>query len=649
MRVTNQMVSNTVVFNLQRSLQRFMKLQTEMSSGRRINKASDDPLGTLRDLSYRGELAKIEQYRSNINGAMNWTRNYDGLLADLTNKLSRAKELAITMADEFPDANAREGTAEEIRGIFDGLMTAANAELEGKYVFSGYKTRSQSLVATADGIVYNGNSGLTEIAIGTASKETVNLLGNEVFLSSVLTLGEHADVNIGLDTATLSTLVADFNNGRGIDQAVGQFTITDQNLGIAATVDVTGATTIGDILTAINNSLAAAVPPMSGSIQAVIGRENNNILFETTRNGLISDHTSLGKLNLGNGVDIKPGKILVTDGAGIGVEVDLSTASTIGDVRTLFNNQMATAGYPEITMDINAAGTGLQIDDAGGPRVPPVTVQDVNEAERTAHDLGIIGVMDGVASIVGEDLDPLVSFKVEEVGAGTTASDLGILATFSNDYVGRDLDPLLRETDRVTFFRSGFGLEMERVVVKQGDQSRVLDLSDPAIGTVQDILDAFNNCGLDITASINPSGRGIQIVNNDPDRSLMIYDEGAADTTKTLGIFGSSDMMGSLLVFETALKRNDQEGVGLLIENLEKAINHVLKFRSTIGTRAIRLETTDFRLVDMNLAFSDLLSKVEDADLTKVVTDLASYESSYKSALMATARVLQPSLLDFLR
>jgi flagellar hook-associated protein 3 len=648
MRVTNQMVNNTVVFNMQRSLQRFMKLQTEMSSGRRINKPSDDPLGTLRDLSYRGELAKIDQYRANINGALNWTNNYDGLLADVTEKLSRAKELATTMADEFPDADAREGTAEEIRGIFNGLLTSANAELEGKYIFSGYKTSQEALVATANGVVYNGNAGLTEIAIGTASKETVNLLGNEVFLTSTHTLGENADVNVGLDTATLTTLVADFNNGQGIDQTVGQFTITDQNLGTVATVDVTAAANIGDVLTSINNALAATVPPMNGSIQAVVGRENNNIMFETTRNGLISDLTSLGKLHLGNGVDLSPGKVLVTDGVGINVEVDLSTASTIGDIRTQFNNQMAAAGYPQITMAINGAGTGLQINDAGGPRVPPVAVKDVDDTERTAFDLGIIGEMDGVASIVGEDLDPLVSFNVEEVGAGTTAADLGIKAEFTNDYVGDDLDPLLKATDRVIYFKSGFGLEMERVVVQQGDESRVVDLSDPSIGTVQDILDAFNTSGLDITASINPSGRGIQIVNDDPNRSLMITDEGSADTTKNLGIFGSSDMMGSLLVFEEALKENDQEGIGLLIENLENSINHILKYRSTIGTRAIRLETTDYRLIDMNIAFTELLSEVEDADISQAVTDLASYENSYRSALMATAKILQPSLLDFL-
>ncbi len=66
MRVTNNMVNSQVVFNVQRALQRFMSLQTAMSSGKRINKPSDDPVGTLRDLDYRTELNKIGQFQANV-------------------------------------------------------------------------------------------------------------------------------------------------------------------------------------------------------------------------------------------------------------------------------------------------------------------------------------------------------------------------------------------------------------------------------------------------------------------------------------------------------------------------------------------------------------------------------------------------------
>ena len=166
--------------------------------------------------------------------------------------------------------------------------------------------------------------------------------------------------------------------------------------------------------------------------------------------------------------------------------------------------------------------------------------------------------------------------------------------------------------------------------------------------TVQDLLDLFNNCGLDITASLNSAGTGIQIVNNDPTRSLTIEETADGRTAKDLGIFGSSDMMGSLKVLINALNNNDQEGTGMLLENLDQGIQHLLNWRSTAGATARRLETTHARLTDMGLNFTRLLSEVEDADITKLTTDLATSESNYQASLLAGAKIIQPSLLNFL-
>ena len=248
---------------------------------------------------------------------------------------------------------------------------------------------------------------------------------------------------------------------------------------------------------------------------------------------------------------------------------------------------------------------------------------------------------------MGQALQPTVSFSVEEAG-GTTAHDLGIVGEFFHDYVGSDLDPRLTATSLVAELNSGNGFGLESIVMRQGDVSRTIDLSSPAIVTVQDLLDALNNSGLDVTASINATGRGIQITNNDPNRSLTIEDLGNGRAAKDMGIFGSGDMMGSLLVLINCLSNNDQEGTGLLLKNLDDAIQHLLTVRATAGARAINFETTASRLGEQELSFTELLSHVEDADLTKLITDLATYENSYRASLLATAKIIQPSLIDFL-
>ena len=98
-----------------------------------------------------------------------------------------------------------------------------------------------------------------------------------------------------------------------------------------------------------------------------------------------------------------------------------------------------------------------------------------------------------------------------------------------------------------------------------------------------------------------------------------------------------------------ALRNDDQEGTGLLLQNLDDSIQQLLNYRATVGARAIRLDTTDNRLLDIEVSFTTMLSGVEDADITKLVTDLSTQENAYKAALMATAKIIQPSLLDFIR
>ncbi len=639
MRITTSMLNDRVVFNMQRSIRRFLTMQMQLSTGRKINTPSDDPIGTQRDLIYRTELKKNEQYRKNITQGLNWMQSYDSILGELKNLVSSAKEIGVAMSNGVYDEVARQGSANEVESIFERLVQLANSEMEDKYIFSGHRINTKSLVASNNGVVYAGDDGRLQFQIDTSSRMDINLTAREVFLSQLSVLGENADLNVGIEG---TTLLADLHNGDGIDLTTGTFTITDQNLGITSTIDISGATDINDVLTAINTQLAA---DGITNLQAVIGREKNNILFDTTENGLISDVTTLDKLNSGNGVELQPGKIMVTDGAAINVTVDFSSAATIGDIISTFNSAMMTAGVSNVTMQINAAGTGLEIVDTNGTPLG-LHIEEFDSTSRTAADLGILGDID--PTLTGSDLAPVVSFKIEET-TGTTAADLGILGEFTGDFAGSDLDPRLLTTSLVSSLNAGNGFNMGRIVIWHGDESRTIDLGSPTITTVQDILDAVNNAGLDITASINESGRGIQIVNNDTTRSLTVEDVADSRTAKDLGIFGSSDMMGTMLVLVNALRNDDQEGTSMLLQNLDDAMQNLLNHRAAVGARAIRLEGTHARLSDLDLGFTKLLSEVEDADISKLITDLATYENNYRASLIASAKIIQPTLLDFLR
>jgi flagellar hook-associated protein 3 FlgL len=163
------------------------------------------------------------------------------------------------------------------------------------------------------------------------------------------------------------------------------------------------------------------------------------------------------------------------------------------------------------------------------------------------------------------------------------------------------------------------------------------------------VIDAINASGLDITAAINETSKGISITNNDQTKTLIVKDIDDSKAAHQLGIAGSPDVMGSLMVLIDALRNNDADVVRSIIEGIDTGRDGVLDQRAAAGARVIRLETTELRSTDYQLNFTELLSETEDADITKLVADLAQQETLYQAALQAAAKVIQPSLLDFIR
>jgi len=85
------------------------------------------------------------------------------------------------------------------------------------------------------------------------------------------------------------------------------------------------------------------------------------------------------------------------------------------------------------------------------------------------------------------------------------------------------------------------------------------------------------------------------------------------------------------------------------LADLNQAIDHLLAVRAEVGARVNRLELTKSRLDDANINFTDLLSKAEDVDVAQVIMELKNQENVYRAALATGARIIQPTLVDFLR
>jgi flagellar hook-associated protein 3 FlgL len=142
MKISNRMLYDQVTRDISRNTEILFKLNGQISSGKRINTPSDDPLGLSSVLTNRTELNMFDQYSRSINYATGWLNRMESLVQDTDDLLARASELTVQQSSTTASAETRAGAAEEIKQIRSMLLSNANAKYGNKYIFSGTRTQT---------------------------------------------------------------------------------------------------------------------------------------------------------------------------------------------------------------------------------------------------------------------------------------------------------------------------------------------------------------------------------------------------------------------------------------------------------------------------------------------------------------------------
>ncbi len=112
-------------------------------------------------------------------------------------------------------------------------------------------------------------------------------------------------------------------------------------------------------------------------------------------------------------------------------------------------------------------------------------------------------------------------------------------------------------------------------------------------------------------------------------------------------VFGT--VFASLRDLKAALENDDVDGINTAMDALGKDAEHLSTRQSEIGSRALRMEMKGKILQDLQISGSERLSAIEDADMAEAITQLMSKELVYKAALATSARLMNLSLVDFVR
>ncbi|HOC08210.1 MAG TPA: flagellar hook-associated protein FlgL [Bacillota bacterium] len=150
---------------------------------------------------------------------------------------------------------------------------------------------------------------------------------------------------------------------------------------------------------------------------------------------------------------------------------------------------------------------------------------------------------------------------------------------------------------------------------------------------------------------LNPDGS----LNYAGDLGQIMYQVGVSDilqgnmTAREIFEPGGKDLFADMQDFIDALNIGDSGTVGGIIGDIDVHMENILAKVAETGAKVNRMKLVVNRLEDDYLNFNKLLSQNEDADMAEVITRLKSEENVYMAALAGGARIIQPTLVDFLR
>lgn len=740
-RVTNKSTYDRLLKYMLDNASKLQDVQERLSSGKRINRPSDDPLGAIKTLDYRTIVSNIDRFLRNVSFGNTWVNQIDSVMSNMGNLVSRAKSLAISQASDTADATSRRGTAQEVEGLLRQMINLANTQVGENYVFGGSITNRAPFDVSG---TYFGNSERIRVEISKGVSVDINAVGSRFLTTDMnpaisldpptagYTFSSH-DVTsqflIDPGNSSLQVMLAGDTGGArdiqieegaysGVDLAdelqnkiriLGNVGGTDyskvtvtydastnhfvfdsgdpatnfdtlqnaagstarQTLGFSADITGNGDTDVEsdtavafNVIAGVNDSFTISVDGgapqtitigpgtyTTGTLTTEIQNDLNTVLgagavtvdynashanrFTLTSNttGLSSsveltpgandflrmvklepdltvngtEATHISDLNLGEGVTL--GTIRMTDRAGNIANIDLSSAVTVKDILDSINT---TAGI-HVAASLNAAKNAIVITDT-----------NAQPAQRQ--------------NLVVEDM------------TGTAAKDLGILKDVPGNIQGKDLNPAVTTTTRTSSLYGGQGLTLGKIEVENNGVKGEIDLSEAgSIADVTQRINADSNSDLNISASIMNSKKALDVRSTNGSSVALIFDSDNTKSGSRLGIQGENDILKTFKLFQEALEKNDGKAIQGLLQHFDEGLNKLLEEHVNIGASASRLERAETIQKELKVNTTKALSDTEDADIMKTMTDFMRQQYALQVSLQSAAKIVQPTLLDFLR
>ena len=641
-RTSTMMSSNLLGNRLQETQRQLLLAQEQISTGKMVSRGSDAPGSISAILHLNQQAIQRDQQKNNLNHASGVLDLADISLADITDILIQAQQVASSQIGVGSDQGTRESQADVINAELRAILETVNRQYNSLSLFGGNQGAGDNGLVFEEfmgGVRYVGGDENLFNDVGSIRNEHFTSNGLEAFGA----LSTRVKSQVDLDPqASANIKLSDIDGARGTGFAGGSINMTIS--GTPVVVDLGTAETLNDVVVRINDAITTAVPgagsvslgPGGYTLTATAGNTitladlqggttaadlglavsvTSGSVAGSNLNARLTDQTLLA--DLGTAVDFASG-LQIIQGQQT-VVADFSAATTIEDMKNVID-----ALGMGLRMSINDAGTGLEL----------------------------ISEVSGISLSIGEN-------------GGTTATDLGLRT--------------MGQVTQLSDFRNGLGVELTAagepdlsISLHDGtsftvDLAAASDVSDViSIIEAQAVLNGLT-IGVDFDVDLAATGNGLVVTDNTVGgNDFAVANAGLSHAAEHLGIdqnVGASGVLTGtdesqvrvdnlfthLIDLEAALRNNNEFGITLAGSRLEENIDQVVSARARVGIQAKRIEDQKTLVEDQGFQEQKVLSELQDADLTEVLTRFSQLQMQMQASLQAGAATMQLSLMDFLR
>jgi flagellar hook-associated protein 3 FlgL len=644
-RASSQLATSRLLFQIHHDQNAILRLQTQLSTGRRIERPSQDPGAAIRALAAQRHLEYREQLDTNLKAADTILTASESTLAQAQSIITEMRGIAVLVADTTLSAAEVDAYANQIEAAIDKMVQIGNSKFRDQYIFGGSNVTKAPLERNGDVVRFTGNNNQLLTIADYSATVAANVTASDAFGAQSKRVVGSIDLNPALNT---STPLANLHLGDGIRR--GAISLSDGMQ--AVSVDLANAHNLQDVIDRIE-----AVQVSGRPLDVTLSVTGINIAYADGLGGLLRiDDVGSGRTASDLGINN-----MQTAGLSPVVGSDLNPRLTMqtrisqllgGTGITAGDSFVIRQGSRNFTINTNGLNT---VEDLLN-RIQSTGAKVATSIDPSGRFLQLQSTESGSLLSIGENGSNLATrLGLRTFTGSTPVSSLNLgQGIFTTD---QSSDLQLTRSDGTQFQVNLTGVQNINDVIARINNH--VDNFDPARRIVASMATTGN--GLVLTA---PQGAGpIRVSNVGASQAgwgLGLVPRSANETVGTnVGlstVITGGDVSGvevesifsSLIRMRQALEQGKSENLQEVAASLDRDLQRMSVARGLVGSRQQSIDRHLELSATQQLQLKEIESDELDVDLAQTISELTGRNAALQASLQLMGQVTRQSLFDYL-